>query len=463
MLALDLGRPAALQAGQPITPAEFAALMAPLGPWPRSRRVGVAVSGGADSLCLAWLASRWGRPVAMIVDHGLRSGSDQEAALALRRLEAFGVPARIIRLTGLRPGDGNAARARAARYAALARAATSLDLPDLLVAHHALDQAETVLIRGQAGSGAAGMAGMAAIVEQAAVRLVRPLLGVPPARLRATLRAERIEWSEDPSNRNMAALRPRVRRDLDDPEGEGARTRLLAQQAASAGRVRGRREAEAASRLARQVCLFPEAYAVLAPGDLDAECLAALIRTISGSPYPHGSAAIARLAASMRDGRLRGTIGGVHFAPAGRLGPGIPPGTLVVRELAATQPPVPALDGALWDRRFRLRAGGPLPDGAEIGALGADACRVRKYSDLPSLVLAALPALRVRGTLWDVPHLPGFSAVLGGDDRLRAAAAPAAHFSGWTNRPHRLTFEPACPAACAPFAVREAGDAQSAR
>jgi tRNA(Ile)-lysidine synthase len=180
---------------------EFAELMARLGPWRADRAIAVAVSGGADSLCLAVLAARWGKPFALVVDHGLRQDSAAEADLTTSRLAAIGIPSRKLPLRGLAPGPGLAARARAARYAALTEAAKASGHIDILLRH-------------QAGSGQAGLAGMAAIAFSSQSRLVRPLLGLPPARLRATLRAAGLAWVDDPSNTDPSSARARVREAL---------------------------------------------------------------------------------------------------------------------------------------------------------------------------------------------------------------------------------------------------------
>ena len=103
----------------PITAEEFSALMAPLG---AGRRVAVAVSGGADSMALALLTAGWGEALALIVDHGVRAESAAEAALVARRLAERGITARVLTVRDLAPGPGIAARARAARYAALSDA-----------------------------------------------------------------------------------------------------------------------------------------------------------------------------------------------------------------------------------------------------------------------------------------------------------------------------------------------------
>ena len=143
--------------------------------------------------------------------------------------------------------------------------------------------------------------------------------------------------------------------------------------------------------------MFPEGYAVLAPGGLPVVALAALIRCIAGNPYASTGVSLERLAA----GPCGAVLGGVRFLPAGRHGPGI----LVVREAAAMSPSIPAADGAVWDRRFRLEVQGGVASGMEIGALGPDAARLRGLSHLPAAVLQTLPALRLQGTLAVVPHI----------------------------------------------------------
>ena len=375
--------------------------MSQLGPWGRERRVAVAVSGGADSLCLAWLTKAWGQPTALVVDHSLRPDSTDEATTTARRLAGFGVSSRILTLDGLQHGPGLAARARTTRYAALMREAAQLGLSDLLLGHHAGDQAETVLMRQRARSGPAGLAAMPLVAERGTIRLVRPLLGIPPGRLRATLLQAGIGWVEDPSNTTGTALRTRLRRELDDPGGGGPRVAGLLREAGQHGQHRAAAGDAAAATLAERACIHPEGFATLSPGPIPPDCLAALICMLSGRPYKPDSRAIARLAAAPAPA----TLGGVRLLAAGRLGPGL----LLVREAAAMGPPVPAQDGAVWDGRFRLHARAALPDDASFGALGADACRIRRLTHLPDAVLRTLPALRVGAGLYAVPHLGFFT------------------------------------------------------
>jgi tRNA(Ile)-lysidine synthase len=375
-------------------------------------------------MALAWLMRGWGDPLALIVDHGLRVSSADEAALTVSRLAELGIESRSLTLRGVLPGPGLAARARAARYAALIAAAQEACLSDLLLGHHAGDQAETFLIREAAQSGPGGLACMAAVVELPGLRLVRPLLGIAPGALRDMLRAQGIEWVEDPSNHNPAAARTRVRQRLSGP-GEAPRVAALLSRAHLAGGARRVCDADLAGRLAERARIFPQGYAVLTPGDVDSALLAALIRGLTGADYPERGGALARLAA----GPLVGTLGGVRLMPAGRHGPG----TLLVREASAMQGPVAAIAGCVWDRRFRLEWPKALPAGAQIGPLGADAALFRNRSGLAGVILRTLPVLRQDGRLVAVPHL--------------------GYFREWTNRSLRLSFCPSTPVSGAPFEV----------
>ena len=406
----------------PLTQAEFATLMAPLGPW--GDRQAIAVSGGADSLCLAWLARSWGNPVALIVDHGLRPGSAGEASITTRRLAAFGVPSRTLTLTGLTPGPGLAARARQARYAAMIAACGALGLSDLLLGHHAGDQAETVLMRQEAASGRWGLAGMAPVSHRRTVRLVRPLLAVPPERLRATLHAAGLGWVEDPSNRDAAALRTRLRARLaGDSDGLAARLARSAEEAAAA---RAQAAMRIAAVLAARAELHPEGYAVLSPGPIAPDCLGALLRMLGGRLYGPDGTALARLAAAPGPA----TLGGVRLMAAGRLGAGL----LLVREADAIGPDTGVADGAVWDGRFVVSLAGAAPPGLRVAALG-DAAASWRQAGLPAAVLRTLPALWRGDALCAVPHLAG---------RL-----PEGAFTGWTNLCVKLTLCPPHPAVSA--------------
>ncbi len=332
----------------------------------------MAVSGGADSMALALLANDWARTrrgscLAVIVDHGLRETSGQEAELTAARLAERGVDSHVVAARGLARGPALAERARAARYGALESECARHGILHLLLGHHAADQAETIAMRMLRGSGPDGLAGMAALVETARVRLLRPLLTLAPVRLRATLRARGCAWVEDPSNRDMTTLRARLRALRRDPDGAGPVTAAAVRAAAARGRARRVDEDATAAWLGRHATLHPEGFALLDALPPAAAPLAALLRIVAGAARPPRAAAVAAWLARPR----AATLGGAVLRPAGRRARAAA-GTgawMVCREAAAMASAVAAVPGAIWDGRVRLLPGGPeLPAGSALAA-----------------------------------------------------------------------------------------------
>lgn len=205
-------------ADAPLAAREFAALLAPFAPFEARPVSAVAVSGGRDSLALALLAHEWanardGRVLALIVDHGLRPESADEARTTRERLDGAGIAAEILPWSGDKPSTRLQQAARDARYRLLFAACRRHGILHLMTAHHADDQDETVAMRAARESGPDGLAGMAAVVEHRDLRLLRPLLGVPRRRLTATIEARGVAWIDDPSNEDRRFERVRVRQD----------------------------------------------------------------------------------------------------------------------------------------------------------------------------------------------------------------------------------------------------------
>jgi len=375
-----------------------------LGPYESHPALMVAVSGGADSMALALLAQNWVRPLqgtlrALVVDHGLRAGSAEEAQTVINRLSQAGIASTLLTLETVRPGTALAERARIARYEALGAGCRAVGVLHLLLGHHAMDQAETMMMRVLRQTLTHGLAAMPALFETPSVRLLRPLLNIEPQALRTFLRDRGLDWVEDPSNRDVRALRPRLRHRLaPHPQANGVAT--LTEAARSVGLLRAREEAATAAELAQRVTLRPEGFALLSPGRISPAALSGLLRTIGGAAYAPSVARLADLAAQPQPA----TIAGVRLLSAARFGEGF----IVVREEAAMAEPVEASKKVTWDGRFRLVARIPLPAGLTVGKLGADAVLFREQSTLPSVVLRTLPALRFEKRLAAVPHL-GYS------------------------------------------------------
>jgi tRNA(Ile)-lysidine synthase len=382
----------------------FVSEMDRLGPFEPRPRLAVAVSGGADSMALALLAREWvsrrgGEVLALTVDHGLRATSSEEAAATLLRLESSDIKGRVLVVADLARGPALAERAREARYGVLFGACAAAGISHLLLGHHRGDQAETVTMRALSGSASRGLAGMPALLETRFVRLLRPLLDVAPGQLRSWLIARGVAWIEDPSNRDPRALRSRLRAARADPSGTGEGTLAVARAAHLMATHRGKRDQAIARTLAERVTIRPEGYAVLSPGTIDPEALAALLRTIGGTSFAPPIDRVAQIARAPGPA----TLGGVRLMAAGRLGLG----WLVVKEARAMEAPVDACPNTVWDGRFRL-AGSP-PDGIAgaltLGALGPDAAEFQDRNGLPAAIMRGLPALRLGCKPIAVPHI----------------------------------------------------------
>ena len=186
---------------------------------PQQTTIGLAVSGGPDSLALLLLAAE-ARPLeveAATVDHGLRPESRAEAEMVARVCERLGVPHKILTAAwDAKPESAIQERARMMRYRLLGEWALERGIGALLTAHHLDDQAETFLMRLARGSGVKGLAGMRRVtrVPGGAFSLIRPLLGWRHSDLEAVCAAAGIEPVEDPSNDDEQFERVRVRKAL---------------------------------------------------------------------------------------------------------------------------------------------------------------------------------------------------------------------------------------------------------
>lgn len=387
-----------------------AALRDAFTPWWRAvgapKRLLIAVSGGADSIALLHLAAAL-RPDADLrvatVDHGLRPRSADDARFTERSASALGVDAVTLHWEGTKPSTGVQAAARAMRYRLLAQEAERWRADAILTAHTADDQAETILMRAAHRSGVRGLAGMAAgsfIADGAGPPqpLLRPLLGVRRAALRAFLAEIGAAFVDDPSNDDPRFERVRARRAL-AAHGEEATAALLAlgddarrfsalSDRADEARLR---TLNAAFRADGAVALLAAAVDPL----IDAPLAARLVGAVGGDA-PAPEAAATALGAAL-DGR-RTTLGGALVALVGSF-------VLISREPAAVlgrkgapaPAPVRLAPGGrcLWDQRFivenTLSAPAALrPLGAASAALDPDFAETLQAA--PALWIGETPA-----------------------------------------------------------------------
>jgi len=215
-----------------------------LAPLLRAGRVLLAISGGPDSTALLKLAADWraadpARPqiFAATIDHGLRPESQAEALDVAALAQRLGIPHAILVWEGEKPTSRLQEKARAARYRLLVAHAREIGADCIVTAHHADDQAETVLMRMARGSGIAGLAGMRPVAILDGLSLVRPLLDIPKSGLVAFCHAQGLAFAEDASNINPRYARVRFRLLADTLAGQGLTARRLAQLAQRAARA----------------------------------------------------------------------------------------------------------------------------------------------------------------------------------------------------------------------------------
>jgi tRNA(Ile)-lysidine synthase len=182
---------------------------------PPGTRLAVAFSGGIDSMVLldavtAFSAKHPFALSAIHVHHGLSPNADQWEAFCAAQCAHLAVPLTVHRLRLRRePGRSLEAEARAARYERLLQA----DVDVVALAHHANDQAETVLLQLLRGSGPPGLAAMPAL-RPGHPALLRPLLELPRATIAAYAKARGLAWIDDESNANRAHARNALRHDV---------------------------------------------------------------------------------------------------------------------------------------------------------------------------------------------------------------------------------------------------------
>jgi tRNA(Ile)-lysidine synthase len=398
---------------EPIDEAAFAAAMGAFEPFEPEPLIAVGVSGGPDSMALALLLDCWarslgGRVLGLTVDHGLRPGSAEEALQVGHWLAARGIEHQVLVWTGEKPRAGIQEAARAARYGLLAEACAGRGILHLAVAHHADDQAETILFRRNRGSLDDGLAGMSPERSLGTMRLIRPLLARPKSALVATCAAFGQDFIADPSNTSERFARTPLRRRLDADQGE--RRALLALGSQAAGRRVARADALAGF-LAAVAEIRPDGIIVIDREELGrgnstlrSAALAAMLRTAGGLEHGPNATSIARLDTALQSPAFRGVaLGGCMVR---RWGDAL----LVCREPGRVAPPVGLIAGVWrqWDRRFAIRVGKCAAGEFTVGPLGVRGFAwLRKLYpiELPSAAGASLPAIRTGESLLSVPCL----------------------------------------------------------
>lgn len=358
--------------------------------------LGVAVSGGSDSLALLYLladiAKQHGFSLHVVtVDHGLRSEAADEAQTVKQQCAALSVGHDTLEWRGWE-GQGNVQNAaRAARYELIAQWAYSRNIQTVALGHTQNDQAETFLMRLARGSGVDGLSAMSHVRHHSGLCWLRPLLDISRSDLRLFLADLGIKWIDDPSNKDTRFERIRARERLAVLEDLGITPSVLSQVACN---MRSAREA-----LMFQTAQFAENNTVVRagalcvdwkalcgqPNEIQRRLIIAAVQWISGSVYPPRRNAVKAVQVAIKGVGTATLDGCILRLKRGKL--------WVCRELNAVRNLRASLD-ELWDGRWRVTGPDELSE-VYVAALGESG--LREYSDwrelgLPRDVLLSTPA-----------------------------------------------------------------------
>lgn len=289
-------------------------------------KVAVAVSGGADSMACVLLAKHCGlQPVALTVDHGLRSEAASEARQVGEWMQHYEIPHEMLLWEGEKPVSNIQGEARQARYQIMAEYCQANDIKALFTGHHLDDQAETVLLRLMRGSGVDGLSAMLEDSHLYGVRVVRPLLAVRKEALCHFLQGQGQSWVEDPSNDNTDYARVEVRRFLSTSREPELLIRRLADTAQSMQRSRAYIQMHVEDDMARVVvhwgedgaaCVNRRGLVQLHP-EAAYRILATLVHNIGQEAYKPRFEALERLYAALKEETFRGaTLGHCRIYPS---------------------------------------------------------------------------------------------------------------------------------------------------
>jgi len=284
--------------------------MEALSPFESNPTLAIAVSGGADSMALSLLAYQWatknkGKIIALTFDHQLRPESKTEAKQVSDWLSPLGIEHQTL-MANTHPAEKNGniqEQARLSRYSSLLDWCRRHHILHLLTGHHQNDQAETLLMRLQRGSGVDGLASIPPVSNRKNVRLLRPLLSLSHKQLCDWLQQHQQQWIEDPSNHNTRYTRTRMRMLLKDASiSDHLLTSRLAETATQMQMAQTALRQQLYRAMATCLSLYPEGYAKLdiklftrLPQEIALRLLANTLTTVSGRNIPPRIAKIRNL------------------------------------------------------------------------------------------------------------------------------------------------------------------------
>ncbi|SHJ33221.1 tRNA(Ile)-lysidine synthase [Shimia gijangensis] len=368
------------------------------------RSVGVAVSGGSDSVALLHLVVGWAQSNnvgvrAVTIDHGLRAEARSEIEHVAGICQSLGVP-HDVALWSDWDGSGNLqAMARDARYRLLADWAADHGVDQIVLGHTQNDQAETFLMRLSRKAGVDGLAAMDSHFQRNGQNFGRPLLDVSRQTLRAYLSEIGETWCEDASNSDPRFSRVRAREVLGHLASLDIDAGALAAVSNNLSMARSALEFYTDER-ARQCCtldrgdiVFDRATLMRPPFEIENRLVTAAIKWVSGAPYAPRSEAMMGVAQALMDQKTT-TLSGCLVMATGQT-------VRIMREYKAVQDLVTV--SPRWDR-WALT--GPWHGGLQVRALGKDGLRTLtdwRAAGLPRASLLASPSVWQDDTLIAAP------------------------------------------------------------
>ena len=366
-------------------------------------KVALAVSGGADSMALMVLVSKWLKGndgphpeiVVLSVDHRLRQSGAQEVQNVLASARALGFEAHALVWRHCGVDVAIQARARQARYDLMTGWCRENGVSGLVTAHHLNDQTETVLMRLARGSGIKGLSAIRKVSECNGIKILRPLLDVDRGVLEAFLVARKMTWAEDPTNTDMKYERARLRHLAGLLDNHGLARQAIARSAQRLARADVALDEIMGEKLAAFVKVHETGYCLLdrhefarLPDEIAVRMAGELAGWAGGWRDYARMSRIEGLAAWMKSGQGRArTLAGariiarrhefVFAREAGRIGR---------CELSGDTSPV------IWDNRFRLEFSRPVLCIEPLAMCRPDT-DFERPSGMPGFVFEALPVV----------------------------------------------------------------------
>lgn len=387
--------------------------------------IGLAVSGGSDSMALLLLVDRWRRARLQLgkvapdltiftINHGLRPEAADECLFVVNKARQLGYDAEVLEWEGLRPTTRIQEKAREIRYQLLSGACHLRGIKVLMTAHHQDDQAETFLMRLARGSGVDGLSVMAPESRRFGLRLLRPLLELEKAELVLELEAENWEYMVDPSNSDSRYERVRLRERHEELKRLGLTSAMIGLGASRLRRAKTALNEISDQFLAKSAFISDYGTARIdqlaffdAPDEIAIRAMAKILRVCGGSQDVPNMARLESLTAKLKaDFSTNRTLAGCRVIAKGDF-------WLIVREagrISEVRKPVVPGNCMFWDTRYIVCAdktastdmvAGPLEKAAEL----RDLVDEKALQTIPKDALASLLAFRHNSKIMAVPAI----------------------------------------------------------